>query len=410
MSSIINATTTNGLKLQPDNSGSLVLQTNNGTTALTIDTSQNTTLAGKLTTASSGIQFSDASIQTAAASPYVLKNRIINGDMRIDQRNAGASITQTNANIFSTDRWQSYGSQSSKMTIQQSSTAPTGFTKSLLITSSSAYAITTSDIFIFRQQIEGLNFSDLEWGTTNAKTVTLSFWVRSSITGTWGGSLFSTGGTQSYPFSYTISTANTWQQITITASGPTTGGATTDNSSAAQVIFGLGVGSTNAGTAGSWSSSVLYSATGATSLVGTNAATWYITGVQLEIGSTATPFERRLYNQELANCQRYYYTTGNLANPSITASGIFAMPLASDLPYAIGATSFKVPMRASPTITLYDSVGTSGTVTQHGVAVGIAATASVINQNGFNQLQRTSGSFTNGNYPVTGGYTASIEL
>jgi hypothetical protein len=139
--------------------------------------------------------------------------------------------------------------------------------------------------------------------------------------------LFSTGGTQSYPFSYTISTANTWQQITITASGPTTGGATTDNSSAAQVIFGLGVGSTNAGTAGSWSSSVLYSTTGATSLVGTNAATWYITGVQLEQNTSATPFERRLYNQELANCQRYLPVTigvmGSGVTPSSTAGFVY---------------------------------------------------------------------------------------
>jgi len=125
MSTIINATTTTGVVIQPDNSGSLELQTNNGTAALTISTAQDTTLAGKLTTASTGIQFSDASTQTAAASPYVLKNRIINGDMRIDQRNAGASVTQTNANIYSVDRWQSFGSQASKMTLQQSSTVPT---------------------------------------------------------------------------------------------------------------------------------------------------------------------------------------------------------------------------------------------------------------------------------------------
>jgi hypothetical protein len=316
--------------------------------------------------------------------------------MRIDQRNAGASITQTNANIFSTDRWQSYGSQASKMTLQQSSTAPTGFTKSLLITSSSAYAITTSDIFIFRQQIEGLNFSDLEWGTTNAKTVTLSFWVRSSITGTWGGSLFSTGGTQSYPFSYTISTANTWQQITITASGPTTGGATTDNSSAAQVIFGLGVGSTNAGTAGSWSSSVLYSATGATSLVGTNAATWYITGVQLEVGSSATPFERRLYGQEFINCQRYYQSQlTDIGNSAILSGNV------TNAASYYGSKTFQVAMRAAPTLTWGTQWGVNG-------FASTAPTADWLGADGF-RFYKASNATTNGGY-IFQAWTASAEL
>ena len=412
MSTIINATTTNGVVIQPDNSGSLVLQTNNGTTALTISTAQDTTLAGKLTTASSGIQFSDASSQTAAASPYVLKNRIINGAMVIDQRNAGASVTPASGN-YTLDRWFGIASQSSKFTIQQNAAAvtpPTGFTNYLGITSSSAYSIVAGDFFGITQRIEGFNIADLDFGTANAKTVTLSFWVRSSLTGTFGGSVTNSAGNRSYPFTYTISSANTWEQKTVTIAGETSGTWITNNGVGMQLRFGVGVGSTFSGTAGAWATSNFLSATGATSVVGTDAATWYITGVQLEVGTTATPFERRLYGQELANCQRYYYTTGSLANPSNTASGIFAMPLASDLPYAIGATSFKVPMRASPTIILYDSAGTSGTVTQHGVAVGIAVTASVINQNGFNQLQRTSGSFTNGNYPVTGGYTASIEL
>lgn len=269
------------------------------------------------------------------------RNKIINGDMRIDQRNNGASVTQTIANIYTLDRWQSYGSQASKMTLQQSSIAPTGFSKSMLITSSSAYSILSSDIFVLRQNIEGFNISDLGWGTANAATVTLSFWVRSSLTGTFGGVLFSTGGTQSYPFTYTISAANTWEQKTITVAGPTTGGATTNNSNAAQVIFGLGVGSANSGTAGAWTSSDAYSATGATSLVGVSGATFYITGVQLEAGSVATPFENRPIGTELALCQRYYATINDVYFRSYQL-----------IAGAAGQTLFlPVQMRSSPTLT-----------------------------------------------------------
>ena len=305
MSTIINATTTNGVVIQPDNSGSLVLQTNNGTTALTIDTSQNATLAGKLTTASSGIQFSDASIQTAAASPYVLKNRIINGDMRIDQRNAGASGT---ASAYTVDRWNYTGTQASKGTWQQNAgsvTPPAGFSNYLGFTSSSSYSVLTGDTFLFNQAIEGYNIADLDWGTANAKTVTLSFWVRSSLTGTFGGAL-SNDPARSYAFSYTISAANTWEQKSITIVGDQSGTWTKTNSLGVVVRFGLGSGATYSGTAGAWTAGNLVQPTGTVSVVGTNGATFYITGVQLEIGTSATPFERRLYGQELNSCMRYY--------------------------------------------------------------------------------------------------------
>jgi len=317
MSTIINATTTNGVVIQPDNSGSLVLQTNNGTTALTISTAQDTTLAGKLTTASSGIQFSDASTQAAAASPYVLKNRIINGDMRIDQRNAGASITPTNGQ-YSVDRWACYLSQTSKFSAQQNAasvTPPAGFTNYLGVTSLSAYSITSTDLFLLNQNIEGLNVADLGWGTANAQTITLSFWVRSSLTGTFGGSLRNSALNRSYPFSYTITAANTWEKETITIAGDTSGTWLTTNGVGINLALGFGVGSTYSGTAGSWSGSNFLSATGATSVVGTNGATFYITGVQLEQNTSATPFERRMYGQELLNCQRYFWMltadTGN---------------------------------------------------------------------------------------------------
>jgi hypothetical protein len=238
------------------------------------------------------------------------RNRIINGDMRIDQRNAGASVTPSNQYTF--DRWYYGNSQASKGTIQQNAgavTPPSGFDNYMGFTSSSAYSLLSTDEFFIRQPIEGFNFSDLAFGTAFAKSCTISFWVRSSLTGTFGGAVKNSAQNRSYPFTYTISTANTWENKTITIAGDTTGtwiGGT--NGIGAYLVFGLGVGSTRADTGGAWAGVDANSATGATSVVATNGATFYITGVQLEPGSTATPFERRSYGQELALCQRYYYT------------------------------------------------------------------------------------------------------
>ena len=173
------------------------------------------------------------------------------------------------------------------------------------------------------QSIEGYNVGDLAFGTASAKSITLSFWVRSSLTGTFGGVIKNTGaGTRSYPFTYSISSANTWEQKTITIAGDTSGSWATDNSCGMQVLFGLGVGSTYSGTAGAWAGSNLISATGAVSVLGTLNATWYITGVQLESGSTATDFERRPFATELSLCQRYYEKSFDLNTvPQSTFSG-----------------------------------------------------------------------------------------
>jgi hypothetical protein len=259
---------------------------------------------------SSGLIFPDGSGQESG----IGRNRIINGDMRIDQRNGGASVTITNtsATTYTLDRWSGYGSQASKFSIQQNAgsvTPPTGFKNYLGVTSLSAYSVGSAEQFQLAQPIEGVNISDLNWGTANAKTVTLSFWVRSSLTGTFGGSLRSDGASRSYPFSYTISAANTWEKETITITGDTSGTWLTNNNVGIYVGFGLGVGSTLSGTAGSWASANYVSATGATSLVGTNGATFYITGVQLEQNTTATPFEWLPFGVEFLLCQRYYQTS-----------------------------------------------------------------------------------------------------
>ena len=279
-----------------------------------------------------------------AGNASIMKNRIINGAMVIDQRNAGASVSCTSS-TYSCDRWLAYAQQTSKMTAQQNAgsvTPPVGFSNYLGITSSSAYTVLTGDIFGLIQRIEGFNFADLNWGTANAKTITLSFWAYSSLTGTFGGSLQNSASNRSYPFTYSIPVANTWTQIAITIAGDTTGtwvGAT--NGVGLQLTIGLGVGATYSGTAGSWAGATYYSATGATSVVGTSGATFYITGVQLEVGSSATGFDYRSYGTELALCQRYY----EVCNQSTNYLGIAGA-------YISGFWYFKVTKRANPTVTM----------------------------------------------------------
>jgi hypothetical protein len=296
---------------------------------------------------SNGVTFNDASLQGAAASPFVLKNRIINGDMRIDQRNAGASVTQTTSPLYTVDRWFCYGTAGSKFTVQQNAgsvTPPTGYTNYLGVTSSSAYSVVTGDALGIGQLIEGLNVADLSWGTANAKTITISFWVRSSLTGQFGGALQNGASTRSYPFSYTINSANTWEQKTVTIAGDTSGTWLTTNGIGLQLLISMGAGATYSGTAGAWDGTNKWQATGSTSVVGTNGATFYITGVQLEQNTSATPFERRLYNQELANCQRYLpaFTNGG------TGSYIGPVFIFSSTG-GIGIIPFQVTARVRPT-------------------------------------------------------------
>ena len=278
------------------------------------------------------------------------KNRIINGDMRIDQRNNGASVANPNGGLYTLDRWSIYGTQTSRFNCQQNAgsvTPPTGFINYLGVTSSSAYSVTSTDIFSVRHIVEGLNCADLAWGTSSASAVTLSFWVRSSITGTFGGAFTNSSQNRSYPFTYTISAANTWEQKSIVIPGDTTGTWLTTNGKGIDIFFSLGTGSTYSGTAGSWSGNTFYSATGATSVVGTNGATFYITGVQLEKGSTATSFDYRPYGTELALCRRYYARFGQNTNGTAGDSAALTMAQWSGNS-AYAAQWYQVSMRAAP--------------------------------------------------------------
>jgi len=308
-----------------------------------------------------------------ASSNFGFKNRIINGAMVIDQRNAGAVVTPTSGQYL-TDRYVYEATQASKLTAQQNAgavTPPVGFTKYLGVTSSSAYSVLTGDTFLFSQRIEGFNVADLAFGTASAATVTLSFWVRSSLTGTFGGSLCNGGLTRSYPFSYTISSANTWEQKTITVAGDTSGTWATDNTAGLNIRFGLGSGATYSGTSGAWASANYVQPTSTTSVVGTNGATFYITGVQLEKGSTATSFDYRPYGTELALCQRYCPAFS-------TANGVYASGYSYSTTNSVVYLNYLVSTRVPGT-----SITTTGTFfTLNGAGAGVTLTALTVNSSG----------------------------
>jgi hypothetical protein len=342
---------------------------------------------------------------------YGFKNRLINGDMRIDQRNAGASVTQTTNLLYTVDRFAVVGSVTSKFTAQQSTTAATGFSNSLLCTSSSAYTVGASEDFSVRHYIEGFNSADLGWGTANASAVTLSFWVRSSLTGTFGGAIANSAQDRFYVFSYTINAANTWEQKTITISGDTAGTWVTNNGIGIRIFWSLGAGATVSSTAGSWGTTFYRSATGAVSVVGTNGATFYITGVQLEKGSTATSFDYRPYGTELALCQRYYEKSYDIATTpgTSTDTGALLVICPGNINRVFGSIQLRVSKRGSPTYTIYSTTGASGNVRDITAAADKAVSlATTAGENGVG-IVSTAGisAVTN---TVAFQYTASAEL
>jgi hypothetical protein len=301
-----------------------------------------------------------------AGNASIMKNRIINGAMVIDQRNAGAAINPAVNNGYCVDRWLTNTNVASKYSVQQNAgsvTPPAGFINYLGATSLSAYTVGSTDSFALVQKIEGYNFADLDFGKATAKTVTISFWVRSSLTGTFGGSLTNSAIDRSYPFTYTISSANTWEQKSVTIAGDTSGTWLTTNGIGAWLWFGLGMGSTVSGTAGAWAGAEYRSATGAVSVVGTSGATFYITGVQLEVGSSATGFEYRQYGQELALCQRYFEKSSNQGEVvgAATSNGEIDHYGSTDAGgNIVFGSDFAVVKRTTPTMTFYTDAGVSG--------------------------------------------------
>ena len=294
------------------------------------------------------------------------KNRLINGAMVIDQRNSGASIGTTTAGdggaagvTYTLDRWYYWVSLVSKFTVQRNAgavTSPAGYINYLGATSSSAYTVPAGETYNINQSIEGYNASDFAWGSAAATTVSLSFWVRSSLTGTFGGGIRNSAENRSYVFSYTINSANTWEQKTISITGDITGTWLTTNGVGIKLMFSLGSGSTFTNTPGAWYAGNYFNPTGAVNIVGTSGATFYITGVQFEKGASATSFDYRPITTELQLCQRYYYQT------TPTATNATPTVYSASTNFTVGNIfSHPVTMRSNPTITVLGTWAVSGT-------------------------------------------------
>ena len=283
------------------------------------------------------------------------KNRIINGNMTIDQRFNGAatSVNTGAATTYIIDRMD-WRITTGSATVQRSTDAPTGFSNSALFTVTSAgSALGSGDFNMLQQAIEGFNVPDLAYGTSSAETLTLSFWVKSSLATTFSVVLFNNNAnpgsvTRSYPANYTITSANTWQRVSVTIPGDTAFSmvSANTNSGALSVRFGLGGGSTRQGTANTWSTSNVMGTSSMTNIMLTSGATWQVTGVQLEKGSVATSFDCRPFGTEFALCCRYFQ---KLVEPSLSGyapTGTAVWRMGGLLP---------VQMRAAGTVTLTGS-------------------------------------------------------
>ena len=281
------------------------------------------------------------------------KNKLINGDMRVDQRNAGASVSVPTATsqAFITDRWfvQNLGSNSNTFTCQQSTDAPAGFKNSLLITNGTGVATVSSDSRLLAQYIEGLNIIDLAFGTASAKGIVVSFQVKSSLTGTFSGCILSNAGDQVYGFTFTISSANTWTPVAVSIPGSTTGTWPTDNTTSMRLQLNLGSGSSSLQpTANVWASSGgSRGVQGTVNLSETTGATFRITAAQIEVGTVATSFDFRSYGTELALCQRYFNVIPriNIASGYQTAGSRLLLPPSGNYratPTALNTSAYRL--------------------------------------------------------------------
>jgi hypothetical protein len=357
----------------------------------------------------SDINDTNGTLNLAAGAQWAAgKNRIINGAMTIDQRNAGAAVTvNANSAFFPVDRFQGIGQASDGVfTLQQlTSTPPAGLVNYIRATVTTADAsIGASERYFFQQKIEGNQLYNFGLGTANAKTFTLSFYVRSSLTGTFSGAMRNNSANRSYVFSYSINAANTWERKSITLAGDTTGTWETGVNTGMNLNWSLGAGSTLSTTANAWTAGNFIAETGAVNLIGTLSATWDITGVQLELGSVATEFSLTTgtIQGELAACQRYYWNAK-------TADNTIGAGVVSSTTNAFISVKYPQTMRIVPTLTF----ATAATLEQSGSAAVTAASIAVAGTDGAG-LSCTSSGLTNGRgailYVTTGSFQFSSEL
>tara|TARA_B100000073_G_scaffold71717_1_gene53435 strand:+ start:446 stop:1564 length:1119 start_codon:yes stop_codon:yes gene_type:complete len=350
-------------------------------------------------------------------------NLIINSDMSLAQR--GTSAVTATAN-FPVDRFRMDHSSDGAFSAQQSSVVPSSadFKNSLKVQTTTADSSLAATQFLYmRQIIEGQNITHLLLGSSLAKKITLSFWVRSSLTGTFGGSFWNDGFNRSHPYTYTINAADTWEKKTITITGDTSGTWLTTNGRGLNVAWGLGVGSTYSGTAGAWAGSGLVSTTGATSLLGTLNATWYVTGVTLTVGDTAPvthPYES--FGENLKRCQRYFTKSGSIGTAEEWYAGVAtysafgarnAINLKSTNDRAWVTEQWPVHMRAIPTLTFYPARSalsqTAGSISQYNANTAVTTSTKPLasTQNLYNYFLGTSSDNTSG---YTYQYYADAEL
>ena len=320
------------------------------------------------------------------------RNMVINGAMTVDQRNGGSSVTPTADQTYVLDRFGAGLSVASKFSLEQTTTVPAGFENSMKATVVSAYTPGSAEWFGFFHKVEGLNASHLDFGTSDAKTLTLSFWVRSSVTGDYGFSLANSAQNRAYPVLYNISAADTWEHKTITIAGDTSGTWLTTNGIGLNLLWSLGAGSSYLQTANAWGTGLGLGTTGQTNWITNASATFYITGVQLEVGETATPFEHRSFGDELKSCERYYektYEYGTVpgtveAYPTNMGMRINGLDGTSGQRYMV--FRLRTEKRARPTNTYYGHSGNSGkistadaagTLTERDIALGVTSTSMV---------------------------------
>ena len=308
-----------------------------------------TVRANAILDASGGNTATINSMTPTADSLQGFRNRIINGDMRIDQRNAGAAVTvNSSTDTYAVDRFPAVAAGGGAFSYQRSTTSATNFSNSLLATVTTVdSSIAAADFYGIQHKIEGFNTADFNSGTANAKTITLSFWVRSSVTGTYGVSFGNNANNRWYPSSYSISSANTWEQKSITLTCDTSGTWDTTTGTGLWIWFDLGSGSDYQGTSNAWAGSTKFTISGATQWIANSGATFYITGVQLEVGSVATPFERRDYGTELSRCFRYFQMISSGNNSALPIQFIGQSGGVSIAPF--GNMPLVSAMRTAPT-------------------------------------------------------------
>jgi hypothetical protein len=357
------------------------------------------------------IQTAADSISNSAGSPYGFKNRIINGNMNIDQRYAGSSVSPGSGKLYVVDRWAVQSASASKFTVGQnlnSVGAPNGFTNYFGVSVATTYTPSASDYNYLAQNIEGLNTLDLMWGTSQAKTVSVSFWAYSNLAGLHSGFICGRDFNNAWPYTFTL-VANTWTYVTLTIPGPTTGDGSTwfkDNQQGIWVGFNLGMGSNWSGaTAGAWNGASLQS-TGAVSLVQNAGATLFITGVQFEKGPQATAFDYRDYGRELTLCQRYYQTAQDFTGIMNSSTSV------------IGMMHWSVWMRSSPTISTSGNIEvTDGYTADYSQSSGGISTNYQVNNSTGAMVSMTGFTGMAGGYrfcftrqSTTGKFTLSSEL